>query len=99
MRAQSVIRCWTTRRYETLCAVLRLPRRFCLIPIGPGVQEIRIPYDKEAYRVIYVARLADCIYVLHAFHKKAKKGIATPKEEIDLASKRYKELVRSLRRS
>jgi phage-related protein len=63
------------------------------------VQEIRIPYDKEAYRVIYVAKLADCIYVLHAFHKKAKKGIATPKEEIDLASKRYKELVRSLRRS
>jgi phage-related protein len=42
---------------------------------------------------------AQCIYVLHAFHKKAKKGIATPKEEIDLASKRYKELVRSLRRS
>ena len=70
-----------------------------LTDIGPGVQEIRIPYDKEAYRVIYVARLADCVYVLHAFHKKAKKGIATPKEEIDLASKRYKELVRSLRRS
>ena len=39
------------------------------------------------------------VYVLHAFHKKAKKGIATPKEELDLASKRYKELVRSLRRS
>jgi phage-related protein len=32
-------------------------------------------------------------------HQKAKKGIATPKEEIDVASKRYKELVRSLRRS
>lgn len=48
-----------------------------LTDIGPGVQEIRIPYDKEAYRVIYVARLADCVYVLHAFHKKAKKGSAT----------------------
>lgn len=48
--------------------------------------------------MIYVARLADCVYVLHAFHKKAKKGIATPKVDFDLASKRYKELVRSLRR-
>jgi len=67
--------------------------------IGRSVQEIRIVYSKEAYRVIYVARLADCIYVLHAFHKKATKGIATPKEELDLASKRYKELVRSRLRS
>jgi phage-related protein len=67
--------------------------------IGPGVQEIRIAYSKEAYRVIYVARLANCIYILHAFHKKAKKGIATPKEELDLASRRYKDLVKSLRRS
>lgn len=70
-----------------------------LTDIGPGVQEIRIPYDKEAYRVIYVARLANSIYVLHAFHKKSKKGIATPKADLDVAGKRYKELVRSLRRS
>jgi phage-related protein len=70
-----------------------------LTDIGAGVQEIRIAYSKEAYRVIYVATLADCIYVLHAFHKKSKAGIATPKEELDLASKRYKEVVRSLRRS
>jgi phage-related protein len=67
--------------------------------IGPGVQEIRVAYSKEAYRVIYVAAIGDRIYVLHAFHKKAKKGIATPKEEIDLATKRYKDLVNSLRRS
>ena len=70
-----------------------------LTEIGPGVQEIRVAYSKEAYRVIYVARLANRIYVLHAFHKKAKKGIATPKEELDLATKRYKDLVRSLRRN
>jgi phage-related protein len=67
--------------------------------VGPGVQEIRISHNKEAYRAIYVAKLADSIYVLHAFHKKAKKGIATPQEDIDLATKRYKDLVRSLRRS
>ena len=70
-----------------------------LTGIGRSVQEIRIAHCKEAYRVIYVTRLADCIYVLHAFRKKSKTGIETPKEEIDLAKKRYKELVQSLRRS
>jgi phage-related protein len=70
-----------------------------LTGVGRSVQEIRIAYSKEAYRVIYVTKLADCIYVLHAFHKKSKTGIETPKEEIDLAKKRYKELVQSLRRS
>lgn len=70
-----------------------------LTDVGPGVQEIRVAHSKEAYRVIYVAMLGDCIYVLHAFHKKSKVGIATPKEELDLAGKRYKEVVRSLRRS
>jgi phage-related protein len=70
-----------------------------LTGIGRSVQEIRIAYSKEAYRVIYVTKLADCIYVLHAFHKKSKTGIETPKEEIDLAKKRYKKLVQSLRRS
>ncbi len=69
-----------------------------LTSIGPGVQEIRIADNKEAYRVIYVAKLADSIYVLHAFHKKAKSGIETPKEEIDVASSRYKELLKSLSR-
>jgi phage-related protein len=69
-----------------------------LTGIGRSVQEIRIAYSKEAYRVIYVTKLADCIYVLHAFHKKSKTGIETPKEDIDLAKKRYKELVQSLRR-
>lgn len=76
------------------------PRNGDWLPtVGPGVQEIRIAHSKEAYRLIYVVTVADCIYVLHAFHKKSKTGIATPKEELDLASKRYKELVSSLRRS
>ena len=70
-----------------------------LTSIGSGVQEIRISYDKEAYRAIYVARLGDCVYVLHAFHKKARKGIETPKDDLELATKRYKDLVRALRGS
>ncbi|MGH8228283.1 MAG: type II toxin-antitoxin system RelE/ParE family toxin [Steroidobacteraceae bacterium] len=52
-----------------------------------------------AYRVIYVATIADRIYVLHAFQKKAKRGIATPTEELELARNRYKDLVSSLGRS
>ena len=52
------------------------------------MQEIRIAYSKEAYRVIYITKLADCIYVLHASHKKSKTGIETPNEEIDFATKR-----------
>ena len=63
------------------------------------MQEIPIAYSKEAYRVIYVAKLEDCVYVLHAFHKKSKRGVSTPKEELDLAAKRYRELMSPLRRS
>jgi phage-related protein len=62
--------------------------------VGRGVQEIRIAYSKEAYRVIYVATFDDFVYVLHAFHKKSKTGIATPQDELDIASKRYRELIR-----
>jgi len=70
-----------------------------LTGISSGVQEIRLAYSKEAYRVIYVATLGDLIYVLHAFHKKSKTGIATPRDELDLAAKRYKDVVTSLRRN
>lgn len=65
-----------------------------LVEVGHGVQEIRIAYSKDAYRVIYIAVFSEAIYVLHVFQKKAKSGIATPQEEIKLASRRYRELVR-----
>jgi phage-related protein len=70
-----------------------------LTDVGPSVQEIRITYSQEAYRVIYIATLGERIYVLHAFHKKAKRGIATPKQELELARRRYRELVSPPRRS
>lgn len=57
--------------------------------IGKGVEEIRLWDDTGTYRVIYTARLADAVYVLHAF---AKKTQATAKRDIDLARKRYAEL-------
>jgi phage-related protein len=46
----------------------------------------------EAFRVIYALQLDDDIWVVHAFQKKSKSGIATPKQEIDLVRERIKRL-------
>ncbi len=59
--------------------------------VGSGVMEIAERYDKNAYRLIYAVRLSKSIYVLHVFQKKSKSGIATPKIDVDLIAKRYKE--------
>ena len=59
--------------------------------IGKGVEEIRIWDESGTYRVIYTARLADAVYVLHAFQKKTQ---ATAKRDIDLAKARFAELMR-----
>ena len=61
--------------------------------IGSGVREIRIRDAAGAFRVVYVAKLADTIYVLHCFQKKTEK---TSKTDLDLASKRYRELIMEL---
>jgi phage-related protein len=58
--------------------------------IGKSVEEIRVRDDSGIYRVIYTARLADAVYVLHAFQKKTQ---TTSKRDIALASKRYAELM------
>ena len=58
--------------------------------IGLGVSEIRMREDSGAFRVIYVAKFSEAIYVLHAFQKKAQK---TPKAEIELARKRYRAML------
>lgn len=53
-----------------------------------GVIEIIENFDKNTYRAVYATKLGDCLYVLHAFQKKSKSGIKTPKEEIELIKKR-----------
>jgi phage-related protein len=60
--------------------------------IGKGVEEIRVRDDSGIYRIIYTARLADAVYVLHAFQKKTA---ATAKRDIDLARKRLQQIGRS----
>ena len=60
--------------------------------LGNGVHAIRAKLGKEHYRVMWIATLAEAVYVLHAFHKKSKKGVATPKGDVDLAKKRLKDV-------
>ena len=62
--------------------------------IGPGVKEIRLHTGAE-HRVFYVARFAEAVYVLHAFEKKAQK---TPKRDLELSQKRYRDLVEARRK-
>jgi phage-related protein len=52
------------------------------------VLEIVAPYEGDAYRAVYTVRLHDSVYVLHAFQKKSKKGIATPLREIEVVKQR-----------
>ena len=65
--------------------------------MGPGVFEIALPFRGDAFRVVYAVQLADEIWVLHAFQKKSKKGIETPKRDIELVRERLKALREMLR--
>lgn len=63
--------------------------------IGRGVREIRIRDAAGAFRVIYVVKLADTVYVLHCFQKKTHK---TARHDIDLATKRYRNLLQEIKK-
>lgn len=58
--------------------------------IGSGVLEVVSDHRGDTYRAVYMVRLAGRVYVLHAFQKKSKSGIATPKAEIDVVRQRLK---------
>jgi phage-related protein len=57
---------------------------------GAGVLEISGDHNKNTYRVVYAVTFKENVYVLHAFQKKSKQGIATPKKEMDLIDARFK---------
>ena len=63
--------------------------------IGAGVVELRIWDEAGTFRVVYIAKLADAVYVLHCFQKKTQQ---TAKRDIDLARKRLKELLKEIRK-
>ncbi|THB66526.1 MAG: type II toxin-antitoxin system RelE/ParE family toxin [Desulfovibrio sp.] len=59
--------------------------------VGQGVYRIAERFDRDTYRVAYIARFQDAIYVLHAFKKKSHKGKSTPREVINLVKERLKQ--------
>ena len=58
--------------------------------IAPGVFEIVADHDTNTYRAVYAAKVGRSIYVLHTFMKKSKRGIATPKRDVDLIKRRLR---------
>jgi phage-related protein len=65
--------------------------------MGTGVFEIALPFQGDAYRVVYAVQIAEEIWVVHAFQKKSTQGIKTPQREIDLIKDRLKRLKEILR--
>ena len=63
-----------------------------LTGFGSGVMELALKYWGDAFRVVYALRIDDDIWVVHAFQKKSKRGIKTPKQDIDLIHERLKRL-------
>jgi phage-related protein len=59
--------------------------------VGKGVEEIRVWEESGTFRVIYVAKFAEAVYVLHAFQKKTQE---TSKRDIETARQRFTELMR-----
>lgn len=62
-----------------------------------GVFEIALHHAGDAYRVVYAVGIGEDIWVVHAFQKKSKRGIATPKEDLNLVRRRLKQLKDQLR--
>ncbi len=65
--------------------------------LGAGVMEIALRHQTDAYRTIYAVKLDEDIWVIHAFQKKSKTGIKTPKPEIDKIRARIRVLKEMLK--
>jgi phage-related protein len=67
---------------------------------GGTVVEVKESHEGNAYRAVYTVRYAEAVYVLHAFQKKSKTGIKTPKPDLNLIEKRLQDLIeeREMRR-
>lgn len=64
--------------------------------LGSGVLELALKHRGDAFRVVYALQIGSDIWVIHAFQKKSKSGIATPKADIDLIRERLKRLKEAL---
>lgn len=68
-----------------------------LAGFGSGVMELALKHRGDAFRVVYALQIGADIWVIHAFQKKSKSGIKTPKQEIDLIHERLKRLKEMLK--
>lgn len=57
---------------------------------GAGVLEVVEDDEAGTYRAVYTVKFAEAVFVLHCFHKKSKRGVATPKEDMDIIHARLK---------
>ena len=64
---------------------------------GAGVLELALRHRGDAYRIVYAVLLGPDVWVIHAFQKKSKSGIRTPKAEVDLIHERLQRLKEALR--
>lgn len=67
-----------------------------LAGLGSGVLELALKHRGDAFRIVYAVQIGADVWVVHAFQKKSKSGIATPKVEIDLIRDRLKRLKEAL---
>jgi phage-related protein len=65
--------------------------------LGAGVFEIAVRYRTDAYRAVYALKPGEDLWVIHAFQKRSKTGIKTPKREVDLIRQRLARLKEQLR--
>ena len=60
--------------------------------LGPGVFEVALGHRGDAFRTVYAVQFADAVWVVHAFQKKSRHGIRTPRKEVELIRDRLKRL-------
>ena len=65
--------------------------------LGSGILEIAVRHRGDAFRTVYAVQMDEDVWVLHAFQKKARTGIRTPKQEIDLIRERIRRVREQLR--
>ena len=61
--------------------------------MGSGVYELVEDHRGDTYRAVYVVRIANHVHVLHAFQKKSKSGVRTPREDVALITRRFKDVL------
>jgi phage-related protein len=64
--------------------------------LGSGVYELTQDHRGDTFRAVYAVNIGDAVHVLHAFQKKSKSGIATPRPDVELIEKRLKAVLARL---